>query len=398
MLKVILMVFALVLSACSGEKYDISKAINILPERNEAFFQAPELAKINIFVEGNAYKGLLNKRKIAKLKSLNSNFEISDDAIFYITSSRKLVKINGDERLEVSFKNALSKKKNSTQNLLAVNGQIAIITTFNGDILAFNTENLTLMWKQKIDDVISLKPFIYKDEVIIATSAGAIHVFDGFTGEKKLEIEKVEDPLGMNFNTISNLKPLPIYPANIFISYYRNDLLFFDIATKVKLHSAPLIVGNLEFAKITSDPIFYDQFVFTSTSYNISATSLVNGLKAWGINGNFTSNIVSSGGFVFAFEANSQNIIAFSAKTGDIKWKTELKLPKKTSKIWLTTFVPNAIIAIDEKGNLTKLNISNGKIFEDANPHKFFSPKFNYALISGKIYYTDGSDNLNILE
>jgi outer membrane protein assembly factor BamB len=208
----------------------------------------------------------------------------------------------------------------------------------------------------------------------------------------------VDDPIGINFNTLSNLEPLPIYAANLLVSYYRTDLLFFDISTKIKLHTFSLLEGALDFGSIKHTPVFYGNAIIAGTSYNLSSVSLLNGIKIWDVNGNFTSNIAVAGGFVFAFEKTSENLLAFSLQNGGIKWKTELDIPKKTSKVWIATFSPNALLAIDEKGYITKVNIVNGNIFEEKKRQIAFSPKFNYRLMNGKIYYTDGSDNLIVLE
>jgi outer membrane protein assembly factor BamB len=399
MLRFLLALISYFLLACSGEKYDLSNAMNILPEKTDNFIVSPELARTSIYIEGEAYAGTLTPKKLASLRDISSNFELFDGGAFYVSSSKKLVKAKfSGEREIVSFEERLAKKKNVSDFLLAINGDMAIIVSNSGDVVAFDTSIMQIKWDAKINDIVNIKPFIYKDEVVISTSSGGLYTFDIFTGEKGVEVLKVEDPTGVNFNTISNLEIIPIYTGRIFISYYRSELLFFDISTKLKLYNLSLLENSLDFSRITSTPIFYGNFLFVGTSSNLSAVSLATGGKIWDTNGKFTSNIASAGGFIFIFEQSSRNLLAFSSQNGSVKWKTELEIPKKTSKLWISTFSPNAILTIDEKGYITKLNIVNGSIFEEKKRQVAFSKRFNYRLINGKIYYTDGSDNLIILE
>lgn len=394
----------LLLASCGGEKYDISNAIGILPDKKEAFTETPSLKRQNVnFDVQSYYSGTLTARKLGKLSGIFSNFEIQDGKAYYLDSRLSLIGVDletGKEFLEIKAVGDLSKikKSNVSLSLIAVSENNALVTLNNGYIIKFDLNEEKMDWTVKIEDLITIKPLIVRQEALVLTSSGGVFGFDLQTGAQTSFAEKADEPIGIHFNTVSGLSPIVIPAGNLLLSYYRTNILFFDLNTKVKLYSFPLVEGNLEFGRITETPILYRNLILAGTSRNITALSLANGIKAWQFTGNFTSNIVATGEFAFAYDDNSKQIVSFSMQNGDVKWKEEFKLPKKTSKVWLALFYPNALIAIDEKGFLTKLDLVSGEEFVEKNKQKVYSPKFNYKLIENRIYYTDNSDNLIILE
>jgi outer membrane protein assembly factor BamB len=387
------------LASCSGEKYDTSNSISILPEKIDSFVENPQLKKTTILIDSPYYSGDFKKNELVKLKGLSSNFEIQDDFIFYVKNNTTFVKMDKKgKKQSVFYEKLLQKKRNIKFNLFTLHENHALIVSNSGDVIFIDTSSMTVQWNFEIQDVITVKPIIFNNKAIVSTSSGSVFVFDLKDGNLISSSNRADDPIGVNFNLISNLNSKYFEPGNFFLTYYKTDLLFFDLKNFNKIYSFPISDQLIDFKKITSTPMFYKNYIISPTSSKILSLSLVNGIKAWEINGDFASNVAISGGFVFAFEKNTQSIVAISVDNGDIKWKfSDLQLFKNSSKVWIASVLPNMIIAIDNRGHYIKLNINYGSLIESKSKNGFYSPLFNYQIIEDKIYYTDTFSRLILL-
>ena len=400
MLKKGLFLLLLFIVSCSGEKYDTSKAIYILPSKTETFIPNSSLKNIPVRIEEPYYIGELKATKIADVSGISSNFEFQDGEVFYVKKNKTFVYINSEgKRSELSFAKILNKKNNIKSSLLTVEKNNVIITTNNGDVIAIDTMFMKLKWSFNVRDVITVKPVIHQNKAIIPTSSGAVFVFDLATGKLISEVEKSDDPLGINFNLLSNLKITQVDVGNFFVSYYKNNLLFFDLSTISKIYNFSLTGQSLSFAKITTNPVFYKNTIFSATSSCILALSLVNGIKIWEVNGDYQSNLIATGDYIFVFEKTSNSIVALSSENGDIKWVYQDAKKFKTSKqVWFFISNPNILLVINKNGYITKLNISNGSVIEERSNQRALSPLFNYTMIENKIYYVNKMQNLIVLQ
>lgn len=381
----------LLLISCSGETYDTSKAVSITPETTDSLIINSSLTQKKILIDEPYYQGEFQKNKIAKLKGLSSNVEITKNFIFYIKKNKYFVKMNQENKKEyLFFGKSLKKIKNIKFNLITLRDKNALVVSSSGDVLLIDTEKMELKWSYSIQDITTVKPIIANNEAIVPTSSGAIFVFNLKDGKLISRSGRVDDVIGINFNLISNLSAKKFIPGNFFLSYYKNVLLFFDLTNFNKIYSLSLGDQLIDFKKINATPVFYKNFILAPTSSKLVSVSLANGIKVWSINGNFESNVDLSDNFAFAFEKNTKSIIAVSIENGNIKWKFDTSsIFKNSKKVWIGKALPNVLIAINDKGHYIKLNISNGEILSYKVKNGFYSPLFDYQIVDNKIYYTD---------
>jgi hypothetical protein len=402
LVKIYLITFILLLSACSGEKYDTSKALNILPEKTDNFIPNPALKNIPIILDNQKYyAGTLARKKLARLSGKISNFEISANNVCYVKSSITLTCFNiltSEKIAEIPLfsKNSDIKKSNISQVLIAFSGENVIAVTNNGYVAKVNIKEKLVNWVSKITDITTIKPFIYENKAFIFTSSGASNIFDLETGKIISSSEKYEDPIGINFNLSDNLSPVFIQNANIVSSYYRTDLIFFDVSTGLKVFNISLNESSLDFARIKTEPAIFRNFMIVGTSEKLSGISLANGSEIWNVNANISSNLPIMGNFIFFFDKKTRNLISLSLQNNDIKWRAEITA--KTEKTWIIPNNKNTLLVFNQDGLLQKFNLENGEESLDGGKQKFYSKTLDYKLINNKIYYTDGRNNLIELE
>jgi hypothetical protein len=402
LVKIYLILFIFLLSACSGEKYDTSKALNILPEKTDSFIPNPSLKNIPVTIDSpNYYSGNLTRKKLARLSGKISNFEISGNNVCYVKSSRKLECLNlltSEKVAEIPLFSINSdiKKSNISQVLIAFSGENVIAVTNNGYVAKANIKEKTVNWVSQIIDITTIKPFIYENKAFIFTSSGASNVFDLETGTLLSSTEKYEDPIGINFNLSDNLSPVFIPNANVVSSYYRTDLIFFDVSTGFKVFNISLNESSLDFTRIKTEPAIVRNLLIAATSEKLSGISLANGSEIWSVNANISSNLSVMGNFIFFFDKKTKNLISLSLQNNDIKWKEEMDI--KTEKAWIIPNNKNTLLVFNQDGLLQKFNLEKGEEILEEKKQKFYSKTFDYKIINNKIYYTDGRNNLIELE
>jgi outer membrane protein assembly factor BamB len=390
------------LFACSGEKYDISNAFSILPERKEVFYPETGLANERInYSKSEVYLGNFEEEKLFKLSGIISNFIINEGRVYFVNKNFHLIGINLETKKE-EFNMALIssriklKKKNITFTTLVINGDDALITLNNGYIVAVNISEKNLLWQTEISDVILSFPFIYKDKALISTSSGAFYSFNINDGKEIYKTESYDDALGTNFSLNVGLKPVFFPASNMLMVYYRSDIFFVDIKSGNRVFTLPLVDGSLEFAKISGEPTLTSKnIILAGTSRNIMAFSLMHGVKLWNYNANIVSNILDLGNYVVVADASTSRIIAFNILSGGVKWISPLS-EKHKGKIRFIAGLDNQLFSFDEKGVLTKFNIQSGELQEIMNK-KYYAKNLDYLLWEGKIYYIDSSNNLILL-
>ena len=402
LVKIYLITFILLLSACSGEKYDTSKALNILPEKTDTFIPNPALKNIPIILDNQSYyAGTLARKKLARLSGKISNFEISANNVCYVKSNIKLICLNiltSEKIAEIPLfsSNSDIKKSNISQVLIAFSGENIIAVTNNGYVAKVNIKEKLVNWVSKITDITTIKPFIYENKAFVFTSSGASNVFDLETGKIISSTEKYEDPIGINLNLSDNLSPVFIQNANVVSSYYRTDLIFFDVSTGFKVFNISLNESSLDFARIKTEPVIMRNLMLVGTSEKLSGISLANGSEIWSVNANVSSNLSVMGNFIFFFDKKTKNLISLSLQNNDIKWKAEMNV--KTEKAWIIPNNKNTLLVFNADGLLQKFNLENGEENLEGGRQKFYSKTLDYKLINNKIYYTDGRNNLIALE
>ena len=251
-------------------------------------------------------------------------------------------------------------------------------------------------WVSKITDITTIKPFIYENKAFVFTSSGASNVFDLETGKIISSTEKYEDPIGINLNLSDNLSPVFIQNANVVSSYYRTDLIFFDVSTGFKVFNISLNESSLDFARIKTEPVIMRNLMLVGTSEKLSGISLANGSEIWSVNANVSSNLSVMGNFIFFFDKKTKNLISLSLQNNDIKWKAEMNV--KTEKAWIIPNNKNTLLVFNADGLLQKFNLETGEENLEGGRQKFYSKTLDYKLINNKIYYTDGRNNLIALE
>lgn len=386
--KFIYGILTLMLISCSGEKYDISNAINILPEREDEL--RPDFAMRNIPVmpySEQYYKGDFIYKELANLDSINSNFEIENGVVYYVNNKMELVgKLleNGKTITSIKLisKGLDVKKSNIKYTNLALNGQYeAVVSTNFGHIFYIDLEEKEVVWKMAIQNIIPLKPLIFEDDVFIFNASGGLNVYNKKTGALIFSGLNVEDQTGINFESVRGLEPKIIPSANLLVSYYRGDLLFFDIRTRGRF-TVSLIESVMNFGRITSTPIISHGGIFTSTTINFTAFSYFSGGKIWSINGTFNRSF-EVGDFLFTL-SNHKNLVAIYKQNGKVKFNIDFP----SQDIFLAPISSDKFFAINSKGEISIFNINTGDFIEKIK-RQVPSENFNYRLINGKIYYTN---------
>ena len=395
----LLLIFLFILG-CSGETYDVSRAINILPEKTESFTPNPALKNVSVTLNGNYYSGNLEKIKLVKLSSKFSNFELKEGSVCYVNKSFilrcfDLFSKNETAKIPLIISKTI-KTKNINNIALTVFENSAVALTNDGYVIKANIEEKLINWTAKIEDVTTIKPLILANKVYIFTSSGAVKIYDLETGDLLAQSPKQEDQTGINFSsTAKNLSPVPLQNNTIIASYYRNDILFFEAKTSIKIFQFSVNENSLDFNGITYNPIVLGGGMLVPSSSLLSFVSLSSGNKLWSLNANIENGFGVIGNFIFFADRKAKKLVLASVQDASVKWQSELE-ENNLNKLFLVPASSNELLMFNENGIVTKFNLQNGEEIETVK-ERFKSKNMDYKLQNGKIFYTESNGTLIML-
>lgn len=393
----------LFLFSCSGEKYDISDAVSILPERSEILNVDYKLQSTPLYFDDvEVYSGDFKKKRLLKLSNIISNFELHEGVVYFVNSNFEFVGVDIKtkkvvKKISLKQKSFLIKKRNITYVTFSIAKSNAVVTFNNGYVFGVDIENEALVWNADIQDSLFNKVSVLQNKVLILASSGNFYGFDLQSGLELFKTENIDtDGIGMIFNVNKNLDPIIINQFAILIGYYKTNISFFNIQNGVKIFTIPLIQNSLDFGRITFSPVLFQNLLIAGTSKNLSAISFANGVKIWELTFDLASNIMQVGEYIFILDGLSQNLLAINGKTGAVRWKEKLDF-KDYTKASLFAGIEGNILLFTENGKVLKFKAANGEQVGSKPIKGFFSKNFDYKIIDNKIYYLDGSNNLIIL-
>ena len=392
-MRKLFLLFVFVLTCCSDEKYDVSKAESILfrsdfptriSSKNEDLISNVE--KSNLISDSDKVY------TIAKLDGLffGSNIAINEknDEIFFVSRSFRLHKYDiKNKKTKQQSGKLFSDLINTTKTIVnySYKNDVIVVTSNSGGIEALDGTNLKPLWSKKLFEGVFAESIFDDERVFVKTISGRIFSLDAKTGSEIAMFEpnrlmsdnslffELENKMFIFDNDRNGKRKILVtsFDNNISILDLNNLVQIFAVCVGGKNDSITDFKGQITDFYV-SDDVHYI-FAKTMEGYHLVKTS--DRSIVWSGLGRVLSNVifeknhvilVNPGGYLVAQSVHEGGAYYWSAKLGSGSYHL---VEAKNNKL---------LVFLKDKNNISKLfkviNLQNGhdvKIENDIQINSF---------------------------
>jgi outer membrane protein assembly factor BamB len=357
MKKLLFLFFLLPIVGCIGPVKELERQIQ------DVYFDSGLDNTPEPLPDGFENKVQVNQPWIKEFDLLPGYAEIvfKEDSIFFVTEDGVFTKISQDSG-EVLFS-----KKINTKIKTGLFGSFDnyFFFTDQRNFLTKIDENGNLIWSTKLTNTLNLKPFFYKNQIILKYINNKIESFDSNSGLSLWSYVRQNPPLSINVQS-----PIIIVDDILYSGFPGGKVVIIEpesgsFLTELTL-SRPKGVTEIERTNDVAGDLGIVDSMLIASSYNgeITAFDRASGSKVWSrkvssYHGIATDNI----NLVVAHENDA--IYNFDLKSGKTIWKNnDLSYRKISKPIIFNDF----LLSIDYLGVLHIFNLNEG---ERIGVHKF---------------------------
>jgi outer membrane protein assembly factor BamB len=357
MKKLLFLFFLLPIVGCIGPVKELERQIQ------DVYFDSGLDNTPEPLPDGFENKVQVNQPWIKEFDLLPGYAEIvfKEDSIFFVTEDGVFTKISQDSG-EVLF----SKKINTKIKTGLFGGfDNYFFFTDQRNFLTKIDQNGNLIWSTKLTNTLNLKPFFYKNQIILKYINNKIESFDSNSGLSLWSYVRQNPPLSINVQS-----PIIIVDDILYSGFPGGKVVIIEpesgsFLTELTL-SRPKGVTEIERTNDVAGDLGIVDSMLIASSYNgeITAFDRASGSKVWSrkvssYHGIATDNI----NLVVAHENDA--IYNFDLKSGKTIWKNnDLSYRKISKPIIFNDF----LLSIDYLGVLHIFNLNEG---ERIGVHKF---------------------------
>lgn len=241
-----------------------------------------------------------------------------------------------DEELETAF----AKKSDAITGGVGGGGDLVVVGTFAGDLVALNQSDGSLAWKARTTSEVLAPPQVHRDMVVAQSIDGKVAVYDTLDGERRWIYTSSVPSLTLRGTTT------PVVTDEFIATGFANGrIVILDpergIAGLDERIAIPQGKSDLErLVDIDGRMVMVDSKLFVvGYQGNLAAIDLQSGRLAWSKE---ASSIVGLGaGFGNVYLAAADGVIrAFDADSGREVWSTEkLKYRDLTAPVAISSFI-----------------------------------------------------------
>jgi len=357
MKKLLFLFFLLPIVGCIGPVKELERQIQ------DVYFDSGLDNTPEPLPDGFENKVQVNQPWIKEFDLLPGYAEIvfKEDSIFFVTEDGVFTKISQDSG-EVLFS-----KKINTKIKTGLFGSFDndFFFTDQRNFLTKIDQNGNLIWSTKLTNTLNLKPFFYKNQIILKYINNKIESFDSNSGLSLWSYVRQNPPLSINVQS-----PIIIVDDILYSGFPGGKVVIIEpesgsFLTELTL-SRPKGVTEIERTNDVAGDLGIVDSMLIASSYNgeITAFDRASGSKVWSrkvssYHGIATDNI----NLVVAHENDA--IYNFDLKSGKTIWKNnDLSYRKISKPIIFNDF----LLSIDYLGVLHIFNLNEG---ERIGVHKF---------------------------
>lgn len=295
---------------------------------------------------------------------------LRDDTLFFFGSTGHVIAVSTETGKEKWSKQLLEKRIDAAMISSGLNETdgILIATYTSGDVFALQAQTGDILWTTNLKSSIFSSPAISQNSVFIMTVENITYALNLENGTLRWIHSATKEEEGLLSPNLS----LRLVDNTLFIPYHNGSLYAVDSRLGHELWSYNLKKINdgssQSFLNGLFTPLVHQRTILVSSLNNgFSLIDLRSGQPIWEKPIRIFNTPWIAGNTIFAITPNSQ-LIAFSHKTGDIIWSTQLPLwkypQKKYEKIfWSAPLLSGQhILVTNNQGQIIYVNALNGEI------------------------------------
>jgi outer membrane protein assembly factor BamB len=346
--RVTLIAIYVFLTACSSIDIEVKDY-----DRPESYVTTPRLSTgqpIKVKRIWSANVGSVNDQEFIKLLPAVTENEI------YSVSARGHVKAWS----KVKHKKLWHKKldENITGGIFAGYGQI-LIGSSDGAVIALNSENGDVVWRQELSGEILAPPQGNGRYVVVQLANGTLHGLDFKTGENKWVYKTPVPPLTLRGTSIPQIEK-----QLVFAGFANGRVVALDIITGMALWETSIYLpeGGTELEQVVDvdGDIVIDTNSIYAASYQGRVVSLFkqNGRALWKNNASNYLGLEKGLGQIYSIEEDGM-VRAYHSDSGDLVWEQAFLKGRQLSA---PATQLNYLVVGDLEGYLYWIRQSDGEV------------------------------------
>lgn len=207
---------------------------------------------------------------------------------------------------------------------VAVDDDLLIIGTDQGDLLAINNKNGKPVWRAALGSALLSTPRLNAKEVVVQTLDGRVQVFERTTGKRRWQFDTPVPPLSLRGNAAPVISNDKVYAVS-----GQGDLYQLDLASGLPIWQTRVTNsrgrGEIErLMDIDGDLVLDNNGTLYTAGFQsqLTATDTQQVRRRWQLNVSTTESVAVDNAQVYAVDVDG-TLAAINKTTGALVWKQE---------------------------------------------------------------------------